>query len=261
MASGNHGQVYRLAHHFEDAAQQREAGTLGMWLFLVTEIMFFGGMFLAYALYRAKYPLEFAMGSEHLDIKLGGINTAVLIGSSLTMALAVWASQVGKKGLLTGFLAITMVLGGAFLVIKYFEYSAKFEHHLFPGATFEFHPAGDLHGGGHTEEHGGSHAEAGHVAAEPSAIQRDALKSTGSRLPQENKIQIFFFLYFALTGVHAIHMVIGMVALGCLLVWSMKGIYRPEWNSHIELTGLYWHFVDIAWIFIFPLMYLIGRHL
>jgi cytochrome c oxidase subunit 3 len=253
-----HGeQPYRLAHHFEDPEQQREAGTLGMWLFLVTEIMFFGGMFVAYALFRAKFPAEFAAASHELDIVLGGINTAVLITSSLTMALAVWASQTGRRGLLALFLVATMVLGAAFLVIKYFEYQAKFEHHLFPGTSFHWDPGG--HGGGHQ---GG--AAAGHGVAVPGAsagVLGDAPASLYSRTDAEGKVQLFFFLYFALTGVHALHMVIGLVALGFLLVWALRGLYRPAWHAHVELTGLYWHFVDIAWIFIFPLLYLIGRHL
>jgi cytochrome c oxidase subunit 3 len=255
-----HGHAYRLAHHFEDPEQQREAGTLGMWLFLVTEIMFFGGMFVAYALYRAKYPLEFALGSHELDIVLGGVNTAVLIASSLTMALAVRASQTGRRDLLLGFLGITMALGAAFLVVKYFEYREKFEHHLVPGASFRFDEAG--HGG--REPMPREIAEVGHAEAAgtaPFGVQGDAPMSLSSRTPAAGKVELFFFLYFALTGVHALHMIIGLGALGFLLVFGWRGLYRPEWHAHVELTGLYWHFVDIAWIFIFPLLYLVGRHL
>jgi cytochrome c oxidase subunit 3 len=253
-----HEQAYRLAHHFEDPAQQREAGTLGTWLFLVTEIMFFGGMFVAYALFRAKYPLEFAMGSHELDVLLGGINTVVLIASSLTMALAVWAGQTGRRTLLLGWLVVTMALGSAFLVVKFFEYRAKFEHHLVPGASFQFGPGG--HG---AAEHRASaetdHAEAAGTA--PLGLQGDAPMSLSSRTPAAGKVELFFFLYFALTGIHALHMIIGIVALGFLFVFAWRGLYRPEWHAHVELTGLYWHFVDIAWIFIFPLLYLIGRHI
>ena len=227
----------RLAHHFDDMEQQREAGTLGMWLFLVTEIMFFGGMFLAYTLFRSRYSAEFALASHELDIRLGGINTAVLIASSLTMAMAVWASQSGRKKALIGFLVLTMVLGAAFLGVKYFEYAAKFEHHLFPGSSFHWVPHDPPEDGG------------GHASIE-----------TTSHVPQQGKIQLFFFLYFALTGVHALHMVIGLGALTFLVVFAWRGLYDTQYHSHVELTGLYWHFVDIAWIFIFPLLYLIGRH-
>lgn len=237
MAASHHeGQHARLQHHFVDMEQQREAGTLGMWLFLVTEIMFFGGMFLAYALYRSKYPLEFALGSHELDIVLGGVNTGVLIASSLTMAMAVWAAQVGRRVLLVGFLVTTLALGLVFLGIKVVEYEAKFEHHLVPGPSFHF------------EAH-----DAGGSAPEHS-------NGVVDRVPQAGKVQLFFFIYFALTGVHALHMIIGIGALLFLIVFSLRGHYSPAWHSHIELTGLYWHFVDIAWIFIFPLLYLIGRH-
>ena len=241
MSSGQHASHPRLAHHFEDAEQQREAGTLGMWLFLVTEIMFFGGMFLAYALYRGKYPQAFAMGSHELDILLGGVNTIVLIGSSLTMALAVWASQVGRRRALVGFLILTILLGLTFMGIKVVEYQAKFEHHLFPGESFRYDPH---HGGSATETTGTPEHSNGEVTAEP----------------DQGQVQMFFFLYFALTGVHALHMIVGVGALVFLLVYSLRGHYSTKWHSHVELTGLYWHFVDIAWIFIFPLLYLIGRH-
>jgi len=227
--------------------QQREAGTLGMWLFLVTEIMFFGGMFLAYALFRSKYPDQFAMGSHELDIVLGGVNTAVLIGSSLTMALAVWAAQVGRKKALMGFLALTMILGTAFLGIKVVEYKAKFDHHLFPGTSFHYEP-----------HHGGETAST--AAAAPAAASDPRMQLPAGELDENRSVQLFFVIYFALTGVHALHMIIGLVALGLLLYWSARDQYSPEWHPHIELTGLYWHFVDIAWIFIFPLLYLIGRH-
>lgn len=219
--------------------QQREAGTLGMWLFLLTEIMFFGGMFLAYIIFRTKYPNEFAAGSQELDVLMGGINTAVLIVSSLTMALAVHAAEQGKRRALTIFLVVTMILGSAFLGIKYFEYSSKFEHHLFPGATFHYQPQGSPATDAHT---------AAVEESAPSAIN-------------ENNLQIFFFLYFALTGVHALHMIIGIGALATLLFFTWRGRYSAHYNSPVELTGLYWHFVDIVWIFLFPLLYLVSRHL
>ena len=189
-----------------------------MWVFLVTEIMFFGGMFTAYVAYRAAYPGAFASGSRLLDLRLGGINTVVLIGSSLTMALAVYGAQVGKRKMLIGFLMFTMVLGAVFLGIKAIEYHHKFEANLVPGHSFSF-PG-----------------------------------------PKPQNAQLFFSLYFAMTGMHALHMIIGLGLLTFLVVKAWRGRFSPEYHSPVEMTGLYWHFVDIVWIFLFPLLYLIDRH-
>ena len=207
-----------LAHQFDDLGQQREASTLGMWVFLVTEVLFFGGLFTAYSIYRAWYPDAFAVASHELDITLGATNTAVLITSSLTMALAVHASQLGQRTKLLAFLAATMLLGLAFLGIKSVEYYEKFAEHHIPGPTFRF------------EEEYFRHA------------------------------QIFFSLYFVMTGLHALHMIIGIGIMSWMFVWSWKGTITLEYYSPIEISGLYWHFVDIVWIFLFPLLYLIGRH-
>jgi len=209
-----------VAHQFEDAEQQHESATLGMWAFLVTEIMFFGGLILGYAVYRMKFPEAFAACSNELDVALGGGNTAILIGSSLTMALAVHAAQLGERRKLIGFLLGTMFFGMAFLGVKAVEYSAKFEHHLVPGTTFEFH---------------------GHWAA-----------------PQN--VELFFSFYFAMTGMHAVHMIIGMGILTWLVVMARRGRYSAAYNSPVEMFGLYWHFVDIVWIFLYPLLYLVSRH-
>jgi cytochrome c oxidase subunit 3 len=207
-----------LAHHFDNLAQQKEASTLGMWIFLCTEVLFFGGIFLAYLIYRNWYPESFALASHELDIVLGTVNTAVLITSSLTMALAVYAAQTGDRRQLMMFLAITMVLGATFLVIKGFEYEHKFAEHHVPGPDFQFDPQ--------------------HIRA----------------------AQIFFSLYFVMTGLHAVHMIIGLGIMAWMLWWSWRGVITPEYASPIEISGLYWHFVDIVWIFLFPLLYLIGRH-
>lgn len=222
-AEEHHGHTYGLAHHFDDMEQQVEAGTIGMWTFLVTEIMFFGGMFMAYTLYRAQYPEAFAYGSHTLDIILGGVNTAVLIISSLTMALAVYSAQTGERKRLMIYLVVTMLLGLTFLVIKGFEYHAKFTEHHIPGINFNV-------------------AEFGKEVRDPM------------------RVQMFFVIYFAMTGVHALHMVVGLGILSTLLYFAWKGKYTPGYYSHVELSGLYWHFVDIVWIFLFPLLYLIGRH-
>ena len=207
-----------LAHQFDSLEQQTEAATLGMWVFLVTEVLFFGGLFVTYTVYRALYPAAFAAASHELDILQGGINTAVLITSSLTMALAVRAAQLGQRRLLMTMLLLTMLLGTVFLGIKAFEYYHKFVEHHVPGLAFEF--------------------EKEHV----------------------RHAQLFFSLYFLMTGLHAIHMIIGIAVLLVMWVWSWRGRITAEYFGPIEISGLYWHFVDIVWIFLFPLLYLIGRH-
>jgi cytochrome c oxidase subunit 3 len=207
-----------LAHQFDDLEQQSEAATLGMWAFLVTEVLFFGGLFLGYVVYRSSYPEAFASGSHHLDVALGAVNTAVLIGSSLTMALAVHAAQVGRQKELVLFLLGTILLGAVFLGIKGVEYAHKFAEHLVPGPSFVF--AG----------------------------------------PHAHQAQLFFSFYFAMTGLHAAHMVIGIGVLAVLTVMAWGGRFSAAYYAPVEISGLYWHFVDIVWIFLFPLLYLIGRH-
>jgi cytochrome c oxidase subunit III len=218
-----------LQHHFENMEQQREAGTLGMWIFLVTEVMFFGGMFFAYTLYRSSYPMEFASASNHLDLTLGAVNTVVLILSSFTMAMAVFSAQMGKQRNLVLFLVFTIILGVTFLGIKAVEYKQKYTDHLIPGKLFPsnaFNPAS--------------------VHMLPGAD------------PQ--KTEMFYWIYFAMTGMHAIHMIIGVGLLLVILFWAWRGKYGPEYHSPVEISGLYWHFVDLIWIFLFPLLYLLGRH-
>jgi len=215
---GHHGHHHpALQHHFDDLEQQLEASTLGMWLFLVTEVMFFGGMLAAYMLYRIWYPVAWADGSNELNIVMGGVNTAVLIFSSLTMAMAVRSAQTGRRNATMIFLVVTMLLGLTFLVIKFFEYKEKFELHHVPGPNFQFEG------------------------------------------PEAPHVQIFFSVYFALTGVHALHMVIGFSLLSVILWMTYKNRFSPEWYTPVELAGLYWHFVDIVWIFLFPLLYLVDR--
>jgi cytochrome c oxidase subunit III len=228
-----------LQHHFENMEQQREAGTLGMWIFLVTEIMFFGGMFLAYTLYRSAYPMSFASASNHLDITLGAVNTGVLILSSFTMAMAVYFTQVGKQQPQIMCLALTLILGLTFLGVKAVEYHDKYTDHLIPGRLIPgnpFNPA--VAQAGDTDHH-----------------KLHLLE--GATLPQ---VEMFYWIYFAMTGMHALHMIIGAGLLMFLLIYSIKGRFDPEYHSPVEVIGLYWHFVDIVWIFLFPLLYLLGRH-
>jgi cytochrome c oxidase subunit III len=229
-----------LQHHFENMEQQREAGTLGMWVFLVTEIMFFGGMFLAYTLYRSMYPAAFSSASNHLDITLGAVNTGVLILSSFTMALAVYFTQIGNRSPQIICLILTLLLGFTFLGIKAVEYYDKYEDHLIPGRLIPgnpFNPA--VQEEGQPVDHHKLHLL-------PGATVR--------------QVEMFYWIYFAMTGMHALHMVIGAGLLTFLLIYSIKGRFDPEYHSPVEVIGLYWHFVDIIWIFLFPLLYLLGRH-
>jgi len=212
-----HAEPPQFQHHFVDMAAQREASSLGMWVFLVTEVLFFGGMFTAYVVYRASFRHDFEGASNLLDIRLGAFNTAVLIMSSLTMALAVWASAAGRRKLIIPFLLATILLGSVFLGVKFLEYKQKFEHHEVPGAHFVV-PEG---------------------LAKPS--------------------ELFFSLYFCMTGLHALHMIIGIGLLSWLILKARRGEFTPQYNTPVDLVGLYWHFVDIVWISLFPLLYLLGR--
>lgn len=208
-----------LAHHFTDMDQQIEANTLGMWIFLVTEVMFFGGIFLVYTVYRGAYYQEFAEASHHLDIYLGTTNTIVLLCSSLTMALAVRSVQLGQRRAAVIFLLFTLLLGSTFLSIKGLEYYHKYEEHLLPGSGFMYEGEANPH-----------HA------------------------------QLFFVLYFVMTGFHALHMIIGAGVIIYFMIRIWQRAFSPENYVPVEMLGLYWHFVDIVWVFLFPLLYLIGRH-
>ncbi len=207
-----------LRHQFDDSAQQFDSSTLGMWLFLLTELMFFGGMFVSYAVYRNLYPKAFASASETMNLVIGTINTGVLICSSLTMVLAVRSAQLGRKIALVGFLVATLVLGCVFLALKYVEYYEKWVDHHIPGPGFRY--------------------------AEPAYF---------------HQAQILFFLYFAMTGMHALHMIVGAGLITTLIVMALRDRFSPSWYTPVETIGLYWHFVDIVWIFLFPLLYLIGH--
>jgi cytochrome c oxidase subunit 3 len=229
-----------LQHHFENMEQQREAGTLGMWVFLVTEIMFFGALFLAYTLYRYQYPAAFATASNHLDIRLGAINTAVLIVSSFTMAMAVYSTQVGKQRNTIICLILTMILGATFLGIKAVEYHDKYRDNLIPGQLIPGHPFNPkVAAPGDTDEHKLHLVEGATV----------------------HNVELFYWIYFAMTGLHALHMIIGIGIMLVLTIMAWRGRFGPEYHAPVEISGLYWHFVDIIWIFLFPLLYLLGRHL
>ena len=238
----------RLAHHFESMEQQKQAASLGMWVFIAQEVMFFGGLFLGYTVYRHLYPGAFAAGSHELSVAWGGFNTVVLILSSLTVALAVRAGHMGRNAAIIKWLIATMVLGFVFLGVKAIEYHGKWEHHLIPGANFHYDPH-------HTAaaEHAGKHVTDAFAAATAETDQHAKAYTPGN-------VQIFFAFYFAMTGMHALHMVIGVGLMIWLIGRARRQEFAADYNSPIELFGLYWHFVDVVWIFLFPLLYLIERH-
>lgn len=227
-----HDHPFYQKHHFETAEQQREAASFGMWLFLLTEIMFFGGLFFAYLLYRNWYYDAFVAASDSLSLPLGLLNTVVLITSSFTMAMGVWSAEIRNKKFLQWSLIATIILGFIFLGIKSIEYTQKFEEHHVPGASFDI--ADFIH-------------------------PKDP-KEKPLTVDMANHTQIYFSLYFAMTGVHAVHMIIGIAILFVLLWKARTGLYTSGYVQPIENFGLYWHFVDIVWIFLFPLLYLINRH-
>ncbi len=212
----DHDHPKYLQHHFADSEQQRESSKFGMWIFLLTEVLFFGGLFCAYAVYRAWNPDIFHNGHAFLNTTLGTINTVVLITSSLTVALAIRFLQVNKVKLAAANLAATLILAGAFLVIKYFEYMHKIHEGQLPGKFYTFE---------------------GVEGSNP---------------------HIFFSVYFMMTGLHGIHVVAGMIVIGWVLIRTLKNHFSAEYYTPVEMTGLYWHLVDLIWIFLFPMFYLVG---
>ena len=210
--------VLELREQFATPEQQRETASIGMWVFLITEIMLFGGLFSAYTVYRMSNPQAFDSGSAHMEALLGAINTAVLICSSFTMALAVWSAEVGNQRRLAVFLILTMIIGLVFLAIKFTEYYLHYQDHKVPGFWFEY---------------SGAHAP---------------------------KVQLFFVFYFIMTGLHALHMTIGLGVLSVLLFRTFVGSFSATYHTAIDLGGLYWHFIDIVWVFLYAIFYIPGLH-
>jgi cytochrome c oxidase subunit III len=208
-----------LAHHFENLEQQRRTETLGMWAFLATEIMIFGGLFLGYTVYQTMYRDAFEAASAKLNVLIGAINTAVLLTSSLTMALSVYAARTDRRRMLVTCLSLTVLLGLTFLVFKAIEYYTDYKDNLVPLLAFD--------------EKEWEHP--GHV-------------------------QLFLMFYYMMTGLHATHMIVGMAILAWLIVRAWGGEFSPVHYMPVDITGLYWHFVDVIWIFLLPLLYLIGTH-
>ena len=212
-----------LAHQFSTPEQQHEASTLGMWVFLATEVMVFGALFTGYTAYRAKYPESFAAASRHLDVRIGAVNTVVLLTSSLTMALAVYAARLGQQKWLARCLIFTALLGTLFMAFKAVEYYEDYQDHLVPRLGFD--PAAD--------------------------------DWTGPGV-NSKEVELFLMFYYIMTGLHALHLTVGIVLMAIIAYWAWRGAYSPEYYSPVEVAGLYWHFVDVIWIFLLPLLYLIG---
>ncbi len=245
-----------LQHHFETRAQQADSAKLGMWIFLATELLFFSGLFCAYAVYRANHPEIFVYAHRFLDKVLGGVNTVILICSSLTMALAVRAAQLGRRRAVAAFLAVTLVFAGGFLGVKAIEYHAKWKHGLLWGK--QYHPS--------------EHATGAHVAGKPAAPDLSAARAAEgppglAGAPEEpthrvpagapRNVQIFFSIYFVMTGLHGIHVIAGMAVIGWLLGRALRGEFADGYAVPVDNVGLYWHLVDLIWIYLFPLLYLI----
>lgn len=218
-----HGHVEGLHHQYEDIGQQNESYIVGMWTFLVTEVMFFGAFFLMYTVYRMYYQRDFFLAHEHLNIPLGAVNTMILLLSSFFMVMAVQGAQLKNRNQVIGNLGLVQLCAMGFLTIKYFEYSEKFHDKLVPGVNFVQDPA-VLHGA------------------------------------NLNHAQIYYGLYFGMTGLHAVHILVGMLVIGSLMaMWLKRDPLVTKDFVPTELVGLYWHFVDLVWIFLFPLMYLLPK--
>jgi len=290
-----------LQHQFEDMKQQEESVSIGMWMFLVQEIMFFGGLFTVYLVFRSKFPMAFAAGSNHLDAFWGGLNTLVLIVSSLTMALTVYYAQKGNRNMQVILILLTMFFGAVFLGVKAIEYTDKYEHGLVPvtGWNKKVKAGAATHASTspvvlpfETKAHASEAApgEAAHPYVNPTgeflwtdtslvaqAVEAQRKDPDGNHLTASerigyfsnnqidankfrDKVRIFYWIYFVMTGLHALHMIVGLGLMTWLLWKAWTGIFSHEYFAPVEMSGLYWHFVDIVWIFLFPLLYLLGRH-
>ena len=289
-----------LQHQFEDMKQQEESVSIGMWMFLVQEIMFFGGLFTVYLVFRFRFPIAFATGSNHLNVVMGFVNTLVLIVSSLTMALTVYFAQRNNRNMQVIMIILTMIFGATFLGVKYVEYKEKWEDGLVPVAGWNRKvklPAseqnalpGEMTTAARTEQGGEAEKpynnprgefqwrEGHHLIDEAFKEQAENPKKpaltdyekvgyldpvSGKVDDQkfQEKVRSFFWIYFAMTGLHALHMIVGLLLMTWLLIKAWQGTFSSEYYSPVEMSGLYWHFVDIVWIFLFPLLYLLGRHL
>jgi cytochrome c oxidase subunit 3 len=244
-----------LQHHFDTPAQQFEASKLGMWVFIATEILMFGGLFCGYAIWRGMEPEVFDQAHHFLNKIMGAANTIVLLFSSLTAALAVRSAQLGKRGQTSAYLVITILCACVFLVIKYFEYTHKFHLGLLPGHCFG-HPmfSGSIQNG---QEVGSCLRSMDGSSGSPLWVR--AIDESGHEQLLSPRSNMFFGLYFCMTGLHAVHVIVGMSLLGWVLWKNQKGAFSAEYFTPVDLGALYWHLVDLVWIYLFPLLYLVGK--
>jgi cytochrome c oxidase subunit III len=281
-----------LQHQFEDMKQQEESVSIAMWMFLVQEIMFFGGLFTVYLVFRSRFPMAFAAGSNHLDAFWGGLNTLVLIVSSLTMALTVYYAQKGNRNMQVILIIATMLFGMVFLGVKVIEYTDKYNHGTIPVDGWNKRIPEGVHGAEKTSltlplETKASAAEIGTETAHPNPQGKFRIEDKDLDLVKQaqaghyltsaeqigyysngqpdinkfrEKVRIFFWIYFVMTGLHALHMIVGLGIMSWLLYKAWRGTFSADYYAPVEISGLYWHFVDIVWIFLFPLLYLLGRH-
>jgi cytochrome c oxidase subunit 3 len=259
-AGAAHGDAHEhpdfLQHHFDTPAQQFNASKLGMWVFIATEILMFGGLFCAYAIFRGLEPQVFDQAHHFLNKILGATNTIVLLFSSLTAALAVRSAQVGKRNLTSVFLIVTILCACAFLVVKYFEYSHKYHLGLLPGHCFG-HP-----GLSAAIEKGEEVGTCLRIHADTAPVMPEWVKAvdeSGNVQLLSPRANMFFGLYFVMTGLHGLHVVIGMSILVWVLVKNLQGRFSPQYFTPVDLGALYWHLVDLVWIYLFPLLYLVGK--
>lgn len=209
---------HHFAHHFRDADHEYETSKEGIWLFMVTEILMFGGLFVGYGIFHSIYPEMFAEGASQLNWKMGFLNTLVLIFSSFTMALGIHYIQIGQNKKAALNLAVTILCGLVFMCVKYFEYTHKFHLGLFPGKFLD-------------------------VAA------------TGA---QHANLGLYYGFYYCMTGLHGTHVLIGMCLIAWVLYRTLRGDFNPKYYTAVEGVGIFWHIVDLIWIFLFPLLYLVG---
>lgn len=264
-----------VEHQFDDLPQQVESSMLGMWTFLATEIMFFSGLIVSYIIFRTSYRDDFEAASHHLNVPLGAFNTWILLTSSLTMALAVRASQLGNARRAACFMFATVAFGCGFLGVKYVEYSTDYREGLFPGLHWDWELANSHSShaqpapvGADAEQHGSATAEpaagsdwyaaVGTLKPSPSAHQVMPLLG-GKARGQSEHAKLFFVFYFFMTGLHGIHIIIGLVAIGIMAVLAWRGWFSGNGTTQIEVIGLYWHFVDVIWVYLYPALYLIDK--
>ena len=278
LPAAPHEHPEHLAHHFESLQQQYDSGKLGLWLFLTTEILMFSGLFCGYAVLRALHPEIFLYAHRYLSVELGALNTVVLIFSSFTMAWGVRAAQLGQSKLLVRLLSITLACAFVFLSVKFVEYKNKWEEALLPGKLYnpsEPPPGVKIPGLDKTDSQAvnvppdprgaaGERSTIAPAAVGPAGLSAVWLERNQPRHdivwhgPEPNNVQLFFGIYFAMTGLHGIHVIAGMVAIAWLIAKARKGVFGPDRFAAVDFVGLYWHLVDLVWIFLFPLLYLIS---